>query len=248
MTNNTSKIFKLNNIIQGMWMCITIILTTQAAQAQDNAEIMIANEYLLKGDKDKALKTYQNLIKDPANIPQIHNNYLNLLLDISNYKEAGDYIQRLIKSNPNQILYRADLGVVYEREGDLNKADKYLKALIKANGEDIFRLKTLSDYLASHSLVNYAILALKEARETNGNPNLFVLEMANLYRLLGKRDDMVGEYLSYVTQTPGNISYIKNLLQVLLTKPEELESLERILVDRVQQNPSAEVSQTCSSG
>ena len=65
--------------------------------------------------------------------------------------------------------------------------------------------------------------------------------MANLYRLQGKRDEMVGEYLNYVTQTPGNISYVKNLLQILLAKPEELESLERLLTERVQQNPDVEV-------
>lgn len=65
--------------------------------------------------------------------------------------------------------------------------------------------------------------------------------MANLYRLQGKRDEMVEEYLDYVTQTPANIGYVKNLLQILLTKPEELESLERLLTDRVQSNPSAEV-------
>jgi TolA-binding protein len=34
---------------------------------------------------------------------------------------------------------------------------------------------------------------------------------------------------------------VKNLLQILLTKPEELESLERLLYDRVQQNPGSEV-------
>jgi TolA-binding protein len=52
---------------------------------------------------------------------------------------------------------------------------------------------------------------------------------------------MVDEYLNYVTQTPANIGYVKNLLQILLSKPEELESLERLLYDRVQQNPQSEV-------
>jgi TolA-binding protein len=52
---------------------------------------------------------------------------------------------------------------------------------------------------------------------------------------------MVQEYLSYVTQSSANIQYVKNVMQALLTKPEELESLERLLYDKVQQNPDVEV-------
>jgi TolA-binding protein len=52
---------------------------------------------------------------------------------------------------------------------------------------------------------------------------------------------MVEEYLNYVTQTPSNISYIKNLMQILITKPEELESLEKLLLDRIQKNQDSEV-------
>jgi hypothetical protein len=52
---------------------------------------------------------------------------------------------------------------------------------------------------------------------------------------------MVTEYLSYVTQNAANIQYVKNVMQALLTKPDELESLERILYDRVQKYPDVEV-------
>ena len=181
------------------------------------------------------------LAKNPDNIALIHNNYFNLLIDLGQFKEAEDYVERAIKKTGNQLSYRLDLGVIYVRAGDAQKADRYFKSLIKNNSEDVFRLKSISDYLASHNLIDYAVYALQQARDLNHNPNLFVLEMANLYRLQGKRDEMVGEYLNYVTQTPGNISYVKNLLQILLAKPEELESLERLLTERVQQNPDVEV-------
>jgi TolA-binding protein len=106
---------------------------------------------------------------------------------------------------------------------------------------DLYRIRAVSDYLVAHNLADYASLALLEAREAMHNNSLFTLELANLYRLQNKRDEMVDEYLNYVTQTPANIGYVKNLLQILLSKPEELESLEKLLYDRVQQNPQSEV-------
>jgi len=220
-------------------MCI--MLLSHTAFAQDQNEIQIANEYILKGEKDKALAAYQNLSKNVENIPSIHNNYLTLLLDLAKYKDAEDYVERVIKRATDKQVYRLDLGLVYVRSGEISKADKYFKTLIKNNVEDIYRLKSISDYLATKHLIDYAVLALQQARESGRNPSLFTLELANLYRLGGKKDDMVNEYLNYVTQTPGNSGYVKNLLQLLLTKPDEMESLERLLFDRVQQNPDAEV-------
>lgn len=220
-------------------MCI--MLLSHTGFAQDQNEIQIANEYILKGEKDKALAAYQNLSKNVENIPSIHNNYLTLLLDLAKYKDAEDYVERVIKRATDKQVYRLDLGLVYVRSGEIPKADKYFKTLIKNNAEDIYRLKSISDYLATKHLIDYAVLALQQARESGRNPSLFTLELANLYRLSGKKDDMVNEYLNYVTQTPGNSGYVKNLLQLLLTKPDEMESLERLLFDRVQQNPDAEV-------
>jgi TolA-binding protein/Tfp pilus assembly protein PilF len=224
-----------------MLMCITILVPVHSTFAQDQSEVQIANEYFLKGDKQKALTSYQALAKNSNNIAAIHNNYLSLLLDMSMFREAESYVEKVIQKMDDRLSYKLDLGYVYVKAGEIQRADKYFKNVVKANAEDIYRLKAISDYLASRHLADYAVLALQEARKTMGNENLFTLELANLYRMQGKRDEMVREYLNYVTQTPGNINYVKNLLQVLLSKPEELETLEKLLYDKTQQNPDSEV-------
>ena len=217
------------------------MLVCTTSYAQDNSEIQIANEYLIKGEKEKALTMFESLAKNSENIPAIHDNYLNLMLDLGKFKDAENYVEKVIRRNDDRLNYRLDLGLVYLRSGDEQKADRYLKSIIKNQAEDMHRIRAVSDYLVTHNLAEYASLALLEARNALHNNTLFTLELANLYRLQGKRDEMVNEYLNYVTQTPANIGYVKNLLQILLTKPEELESLERLLYDRVQQNPGSEV-------
>jgi tetratricopeptide (TPR) repeat protein len=230
---------KYNRIQLVLWMCTFAIWNTGLAQEQD--EIQIAKEYLLKGEKEKALTVFRTLAKGPENIPFIHSNYLAVLLDLAKYKDAENYLDHLIKSTPGQLLYRIDLGIVYYRAGEIQKADRYFHSLIRSSAEDVARLKSMSDYLAAHNLIDYATEALQEARRVTHNAILYALEMANLYRIQGKRDQMVEEYLNYVTQTPGSISYLKNSLQVLLGKPEELESLEKLLYEKVQQNATVEV-------
>ncbi|NOT75233.1 MAG: tetratricopeptide repeat protein [Cyclobacteriaceae bacterium] len=184
---------------------------------------------------------YQALSKNVENIPAIHANYLNLLLDLGKFKEAEDYVERVLRKQDDRITYRVDLLIVYVRSGDLPKADKYFKALVKNSLPDVYKAKSISDYLAAHNLPEYATTTLLEIRQSLNNPAIFTLEMANLYRMQGKRDNMVEEYLNYITQSPANINYVKNLLQLFLNKPDELESLERMLYDKVQKFPDSEV-------
>lgn len=240
MLNNNYYIYILIRIISRT-LCVLIFFLPVILHAQDQDEIQLANEYVLKGEKTKAIELYRDLAKSDANIPFIHNNYLNLMLDLGTGNEAQDYLKRILKKDPENIQYRLDMGIVYVKTGDVARADRYFKDIINTYKANITRSKIISDYLASRSLVEYAIQALEDSRKFAGNPYLFSLELAMLYRIHGEKDKMVNEYLTYVTQTSANTQYVKNVMQALLTKPEELESLERLLFERVQKNPEVEV-------
>jgi tetratricopeptide (TPR) repeat protein len=208
---------------------------------QNHADIQLANEYLLKGDKKMAIELYKDLSKSDVNIPLIHNNYLILMIDMGAYDDAQNYLRKIIRRDPENMQYKLDVGLVYVRSGDVNKADHYFKDMSAEVKSNMQLVKMMSDYLAARSLSEYAIMALNECRNFLGNPYLFCLDLAMLYRIQGQQDKMVQEYLSYVTQSSANIQYVKNVMQALLTKPEELESLERLLYEKVQQNPDVEV-------
>ena len=103
-----------------------------------------------------------------------------MLLDVSAYDEAQKFLQRLSKRDPLNIQYNLDLGLIYVRSGELSKADKYYKELISENKSNVQRIKMMSDFFMSRSLVDYGIQALTESRQALGNPYLFCLELAML--------------------------------------------------------------------
>lgn len=222
-------------------MCILFMSLMMKGYSQNQSEIQLANEYLLKGDKRKAVEVFRDLAKDEINIPFIHNNYLNTLLDLNEPSEAQAYLKRLLKRDPHNIIYNLDVGVVYVRTGDVAKADKHFRDLIDEHKENVTMIKILSDYLSTKSLGEYSIIALNESRKTLGNPVLFSFELATLYRLKGQREKMIEEYLNFASQNSGTIQNAKNMMQILLTKPEELEALEKVLYDRIQKFPDADV-------
>ncbi len=242
MTNNNNNIYINTLIIKATTLCIgLIILLSIQAFSQNQNDIQLAHEYLLKGEKRKALELYRELAKHEVNLPFIQHNYLNTLLDLSETDEAFLHLKKIIRKEPDNVLYRIDVGIVYMYAGDATKADKYFRDIIHEHRADLSGIKTMSDYFAGRSLNEYAILALTESRQFLGNPYLFCIDLATFYRIQGQRDKMVQEYLSYVTQSSANIQYVKNMMQALLTKPEELESLEKLLYERVQKDPDVEV-------
>lgn len=220
-------------------MCFVILPFTSFAQ--DHTEIQLANEYLLKGEKQKALQIFQELIKKPSNQNLVHNNYLNTLLDLSLFKEAEEYLRKISKKEPGQLQYKLDLAFVYIRTGEQAKGDSYIKTLIEEFKMNPGHAKYISDYFMSRSLLDYSIQALLASRNQIGVESMYCLELATLYRFKGDKNNMTLEYLSYATQNVGNSQYIKNVLQVLLTGPEELETLEKLLYEKVQQNTEQEV-------
>ncbi len=216
-------------------------LLVVTAWAQKNSDIQLANEYYTQGDYDKALMLYDNLSKNYENIPLIHNNYFFLLLEQGQYENAEKYIKRLAKKFPNNLYYRLDQGLVLKERGDEAKADQYFKNIIQEIRKDVYRTRITADYFVNKQLPNYAVEMFSAGRKALNNPYSYSLEMANIYRILNEKDQMVEEYLNYVSQNPSNLNYVKNTLQNLLAKPGELESLENLLYDKIQEDPNSEI-------
>ncbi len=242
MTNNSYYIYIYTLIVKGKILLVNIFcLLSFITYSQNQPDIQLAHEYLLKGEKRKALELFRELVKSDANLPFIQNSYLSTLLDLSEGDEAILHLKKLLKREPNNILYRIDVGIVYLRIGDTAKADKYFRDLIHENKNNTSIIITISNYFSSKSLVEYAVLALLESRSALSSPTMFCVELAMLYRIQGQRTKMVQEYLSIAKQSSANIQFAKNLMQAMLTTPEELENLEKLLYERIQKEPEVEV-------
>lgn len=235
--------FHINTLLinyNKIFIIILLTFITPFVCAQSDHTIQLANEYLLKGDKQKAIDLYRDAAKNDNNIALLHNNYLNALVDLALFDEAHRYLNRVTRRFPDNLAYQVDVAWIYFRSGDLPRAEKTLRELIDANKLNASRAKVLADLLTSRSLIEYSIQALLTSRKALNSPTLFCLELAMLYRLRGQKGEMMDEYIAYVTQDTYNLQYVKNVLQVLL-EPEDMEILESKLLRYVQQNPDKQV-------
>lgn len=221
---------------------LTFLITiASTSYGQKSQSVQLANEYYNLGEIDKARETYESLARRPTNIPLIHNNYLNVLLDLNDYRAAQKYMDKVLKWYPQNINFRIDKGMVMVRANDLSEADEYFNNLIEELSVDQYQTRRAVQYMVRQQLTNYAVLALQVTRARNQDPFLFALDLANLYRVQNDKQNMVIEYLNFAIQNPRNLQYVKNTFQALLTEPEDLDNLERMLFSMVQEHPDNEI-------
>lgn len=215
-----------------------LLIAVFFGNAQDNEEVQLADEYLRQGESDKAIEIYSDLARNIRNIPLIHDKYFDLLIDLRKYDDAQDYLSKVLKRFPGNIDYSLDQGLLYKRQGLDDKADAYFQRFIRSINQENYKIRYSAQYFISKQLPEYSIMSYQEGRKAMRDPFLYSLEMANMYRIMNKKEEMVNEYLNFVTQNPSNLNYVKNTLQNLLTEPEEFENLETILYSKIQDDPN----------
>ncbi len=218
---------------------IIIFGCTGLALGQKNDEqSQLANEYYINGELEKARDIYKKLSTQVKAIPQIHNNYFNILLSLKDYKTAEKYLKRILKFYPTNTYYNIDLGILYQQIGDQEKANKTFDNFLDKHKKNQYVIRTSAQYFVNKQLTDYALKTFLLGRKHSGNKTTYALELANVYRMTGDRTKMIEEYLTFASLRSNNLHYVKNILQNLLTEQEEIENFQQILIDKIQRSPN----------
>ncbi len=227
-----------------MWIrtffILSFLFSFGVANAQNSDPVKVANEYFYQGDFEKAREEFEKLLTNRRNIPFVHDNYVSLLTTEKDFKEAEKYIKKAIKTFPNNFIYEVDLGIIYKAKGDDAEAAETFDELIEritteaGNENNSNKTRILAQTFYQKNLRDYALDTYLRGREKLSRPDLYALELANVYRVLNQKQDMIIEYLNFAKAQPGNINYIKNSFQRLLVEDTDLDTLEITLYDFIQ--------------
>jgi tetratricopeptide (TPR) repeat protein len=214
-----------------------LFLISRVAISQD---FRLANEYYINGDTEKAKAIYEELVKKGQNIPDIHSNYFTLLMQEQHWKEAQKYLERSLKIHNNNaqlvMQFQVDLLYLFHTSDQQDKASELEQQLLESYTYH-HQLSILAQHMTRKEMFEYSLRFYQSARKISNNYRAYALDMAGIYRQLDRKQDMIEEYLNYALINTGNLNYVKNIFQRLLTEPGDLESLETALIRKVQQSP-----------
>ena len=224
-------------------LLLTLLLSAlhvSIIKAQSIDPVLVAQQYVNQGEIEKAKNEYAKLSKQRESIPRIHETYFKLLLTNQDFKQAEKYMKGVLREYPSQANFAVDQAVLYRAMNELEKQEDYLENLIDevttkaANENKVNQVRYLASVLFNKSFSEEALQTYEQARSKIGRSDMFALDLANIYRVMNRKQKMIQEYLYFSKEQPRNISYVKNSLQRYLTEPQELDTLEISLYQFIQ--------------
>lgn len=206
--------------------------------AQPNTDEQLANQFYQNKEFDKALDYYENLFNKKS--PQLYYGpYLNCLLETKDFRKAEKVVKKQIKQNPDNPGFIVDLGTVYNRSGDTDKAKNTWEQAVKSlkSDEQVFNLASAFIGIQQYDL---AISTYLKGRKISQNNYPYSFELAEVYNIKGDKLAMIGEYLDVLETNDSYIQTVQNALQTSFnneSNPQQNELLKTELLKRIQQNP-----------
>ena len=181
---------------------------------------------------------YENLFNKKSN-QLYYSPYLNCLLETKDFKKAEKVVKKQIKQNPDNLNFMVDLGTVYTRSGEPEKAKNAWEQTVKAikMDEQVFNLASA---FISVQQYDFAIATYMKGRKISQNDYPYSFELAEVYNIKGDKLAMIGEYLDVLETNDSYIQTVQNALQTSFnneSNPQQNELLKTELLKRIQKNP-----------
>jgi tetratricopeptide (TPR) repeat protein len=190
------------------------LFSLTAAWSQTETDIQLAQHYYASGELDKALPYYEKIYNSsPTKV--YFNRYFECLVATKDYKTAEKLLKKQINQNRSDYDMKVMLAQFYEDIGEADKAEKSYKEIIDNLPENPSQIINIYQTLASKQKFEMAKTVLDKGKKL-ASYYPFNFQYADLYAQMGKKKEMIAEYLDYLEQQPTTIESIEASLAARL--------------------------------
>lgn len=217
----------LFKIVITTWMLIFSI----AIHAQNN-DLLLAQQYYIQGDFEKALVYYEKIFKKDQSHP-VFTRYYECLLKTNDLKEAEKVIKRQINKNPNNLSYPFQYGEFLEDNERTKEANQLYSQLIKEKATNTMVLKDLYNSFMDVNKLNYAKQTLDVGRKSLGNRYPLNMEYAELYYRELNYNKMMDEYIHLIDLAPVKRIDVEQRLSDLIEENDDNNDFQNAVKNKI---------------
>ena len=200
---------------------------------------ILAKEYFLNGDFEKALLEYKKLYaKSPSN-PNYIMHIVETHQQLEQYDEAETFLVKLMERFKYPGFF-VELGYNYQLKNDDENANINYKKAIESLDINPSYIFSVTRSFQNHSLLNEAITAYEKAMQLNPDYN-FNSQLGQLYGEQGDIEKMFTGYINFAESNPKAIPTIKRYINDFISENSLNENniaLRKILLKKIQQEPN----------
>lgn len=217
---------------------IALLLMVNVLFAQSDP-LTQARAFAGKKEYDKAAEVYKKMYEQNPADNDVYNEYLELLLQTKNYKEAEKIVEIQKSGKPNWPMPFVDAGRVLQAAGKDKKAtEQYEEAIARLNGDDSWTRQVANKFLEIGN-DDYAIKAYERVREQFQVKYLYTGPLSRLYAKKGETEKAIAVMLD------GGQAFMMNgaedtkagLLEILGNDPKKLQAGQKALIKKINEQP-----------
>ncbi len=199
----------------------------------------LAQNYFDKGEFEKALISFQDLVKVQPGNPYYFQRVIESMQQLQQYDAARKAIEDRLRQY-NQANLLVELGYNFHYQKDDAKAKKYYDEAIERVRKNPAEVYTVAAVFERRVLIDYALKAYKLASELD--PKIRVnYQMAMLYGQSGNTDMMISTFLDEAYANQSSLIMIQNQLSRFMVDDIEntaifSDALRKALLVRAQKN------------
>lgn len=213
-------------------LCLLLVVLSLSGQSNK-----LANQYFRDGEYEKASVMYKKLMEASRGSNEYYlGRYLECLIYMNEFDTAKKVVSSQMKRTPQASQYHVHMGNLLEKQGLIEEAEKeFQKAIEGVNGDQMVVNKVATTF-RQFNKPEYAIKAYERGEQTAVKPELFVYQMADLYRQLGNQSKMIEYYLKSLKTGRLNVKGVQDLLSRYIEKDEFGELMTQVYI-LIQEDP-----------
>lgn len=221
-----------------LYLCFLAVFS---AGAQPGEKELIAREYMLAGEFDKAADLYDDIYKSNPTT-YIYDNYLICLIETKRWKDAEKICSRQKKNNPSVPRFHVDEGYILQLSGDEKSAEKVFgNALAWALSSEQLTIE-LAEAFVGRELNDWAERTLQSGTKKFPSSGALTLQLALVYQRMNNTSAMIETYFSLLSFPLFGITEVQSRMQSLIMEDRDgsfTSALREKLLLKVQKDPSS---------
>ncbi|MBP7699838.1 MAG: tetratricopeptide repeat protein [Saprospiraceae bacterium] len=200
-------------------------------------ESLLANEYFVNGEYEKAAQLYETLSKTEPNVEIYLTRFIESLINLQQYAQAEANLKKEIKNRPKEMQLYVTYGKLLERQDDKSGAEEKYKQAIQNLTADNLSIIKLANAFTELAKYDFAIQAYEKGSKLLGDKNMFAYSLADLYRRKGDTPKMIEQYLNTLDGSINRLNIVQSMLQRTLSEVE-YDELQAQLYTLIQNEPN----------
>jgi len=215
-----------------------LLFAPMVTSGQDNNS-QLAFEYYRNNEFEKAAVIFLELY-ELRNNSYFRTYYIQSLVKSDQLDEAETFVKKAIRKNRNDVELQIEEAYIYELQGNEDKAKKAYQDIIETETVTPNSVKTLANNFIRKRKYDLAEQTFMTGQKQIANQN-FYYELANLYAMQRKYDQMVEAYLDLLGNNSAYLDNVQTRLQSLAMHDIDKSMnpiIESALIKRIQNNAS----------